>query len=158
MKKSAVLIGAIASVLLVNTLACYAEKWDKNSYTDVKVESGYYDVDSIKTKDKLVSWTEKYILTADGSTYVNSDISKYKVCKEGIEKIGKVTQFQLDYQIEGKRYRGAAKRYYNKSNELICTDKDTGTSFNSDWNIIVARSPIQDARYDLVTKYKVNFH
>lgn len=68
-----------------------------------------------------------------------------------------VTHYQLDYQIENKKFRGTAKRYYNKENELLCSNMDTGTDFDTSWNKIVRGLPIQQGQYDLVTKYKVNF-
>ena len=157
MKKNVILSGVIGSVLIFGTLICHAEKWDKNNYADATIESGYYGATSIKVKGKMVSWTEKYILTDSGASFVNSEISKHKVCKENIAKKGNVTQYQLDYEVEKGKYRGAAKRYYNKANELLCTDKDTGDAFKTTWNKILRGSPIQDAQYDLVTKYKVKF-
>jgi len=157
MKKSVILPGVIGFVLMFGTVVCHAAKWEKNNYVDATIESGYYDANSIKVKGKVVNWTEKYILTSDGSTFTTSEISKHQVCKENIEKKGNVTQYQLDYQIENGKFRGVAKRYYNKANELICTNKDTGNEFKTAWNKIVPRSPIQNAKYDLVTKYKVKF-
>lgn len=157
MKKNVILSGVIGSVLLVGTLVCHAEKWDKNEYKDKTIESGYYDVDSIKVEGKAVGWTEKYILTSEGATFVTSQIMKHQACKQSIAKKGNVAQYQLDYQIEKGKFRGVAKRYYNKANELLCTDKDTGNEFNTSWNKIVRGSPIQQAHYDLVTKYKVKF-
>ncbi|MEI6704353.1 MAG: hypothetical protein WCL71_12595 [Deltaproteobacteria bacterium] len=157
MKKNVFLAGIVGFALLFGALVCHAEKWDKNDYGDVSIESSYYDVDSIKVQEKLVSWTEKYILTSAGSKFTTSEASKHPVCKQNITKKGAVTHYQLDYQIESKKFRGAAKRYYNKDNELLCTDKDTGTEFKTSWNKIVRGSPIQNAQYDLVTKYKVKF-
>lgn len=157
MKKNIILSGVMASVLLFGTLVCHAEKWDKNEYVDKTIESGYYDADSIKVQGKAVSWTEKYNLTSDGITFTTTQLSKHQVCKQTIAKKGNVTQYQLDYQIENGKFRGVTKRYYNKANELLCTDKDTGSEFNTSWNKIVRGSPIQQAQYDLVTKYKVKF-
>jgi hypothetical protein len=157
MKKLVVLSGIMGTFLLFGAVVCQAEKWDKNNYVGTTVESGYYDVDSIKVKGKVVSWTEKYILTSDGVSIVNSELSKHEVCKQNIEKKGNVTQYQLDYQIQKGKFRGVAKRYYNKANQLICTNKDTGDEFKLDWNKIVRGSPIEQAKYDLVTKYKVKF-
>ena len=157
MKKNVILSGVMASVLLFGTLVCHAEKWDKNEYVDKTIASGYYNSDSIKVRGKVVNWTEKYILTSEGITFITTQLSKHQVCKQNIAKKGNVTQYQLDYQIENKKYRGVAKRYYNKANELLCTDKDTGSEFNTSWNKILRGSPIQQAQYDLVTKYKVKF-
>jgi hypothetical protein len=157
MKKTVFMSGIVGAVLLFGSLVCHAEKWDKNDYGDATISAGFYDADSIKVKDKLVSWTEKYILTSEGSTFTTSQASKHPICKQNIAKKGAVTHYQMDYQIENKKFRGAAKRYYSKDNELLCSDKDTGTEFNTSWNKIVRGSPIQQAQYDLVTKYKVNF-
>ena len=147
----------MVTVLIFGTLVCHAEKWDKNDYTGATIESGYYDASSIKIKGKVVSWTEKYVL-ADGSvSFVNKALSKHEACKKSIAENGNVTQYQLDYQIKKDEYRGVAKRYYNKANKLICTDKDTANEFESAWNKISRQSPIEQAKYDLVTKYKVKF-
>jgi hypothetical protein len=145
----------MGSVLLFGTLVCHAEKWDKNDYVDKTIASGYYDADSIKVQGKAVSWTEKYILTSEGIKFTATQLSKHQMCKQNIAKNGEVTQSQMDYQIENRKYRGVAKRYYNKANELLCTDKDTGKEFNTSWNKILRGSSIQQAQYDLVTKYKV---
>ena len=157
MFKKVLLSGVMGGVLLLATQVCHAEKWDKNDYRDATIESSYYDASSIKVKGKVVSWTEKYILTSDGATFTNSELAKHKKCKDTIAKKGAATQYQLDYQIEKNKFRGAAKRYYNKANELICTDKDTADAFKTDWHEILRGSPIQQAQYDLVTKYKVKF-
>jgi hypothetical protein len=157
MNRNVILSGIVGSVFLFGTLVCHAEKWDKNDYEDKTVASGYYDADSIKVVGKSVSWTEKYILTSDGVTVTTAKLSTHQVCKQSIAKKGEVTHFQLDYQIEKGKYRGVAKRYYNKANELLCTDKDTGNEFSTSWNKIKRGSPIQQANYDLVTKYKVKF-
>lgn len=157
MKIKVILSVVIWSVLAFSTLVCHAAKWDKNDYVDATIETGYYDVKSIKTKGKVVSWTEKYILTSAGAAFTTAEVSKHQVCKDNIEKMGNVSQYQLDYQIEKGKYRGTAKRYYNKDNKLLCTNKDTGDEFKTDWNNIVRGSPIQQAQYDLVTKYKVKF-
>ena len=161
MKKNVVLLGVLGSVLMFGSVVCYAAetaKWDKNDYKDTQVASGYYDAKSIKTEGEIVSWTEKYIMTEEGITFFNDKLSKHDVCKKSMESNGKVTQFQLDYQIKKKMYRGVAKRYYNKANKLVCTDKDTGNDFKSEWTKIIPRSPMMTAKYDLVSKYKVKFH
>ncbi len=157
MKMNVILAGVTGTVLIFGTLVSYAAKWDKNGYVDSQIESGFYNVDSIKVKGKVVSWTEKYILTGAGATFINSEMSKHEACKENVAKYGEVTQYQLDYEIKANEYRGVAKRYYNKENKLICTNKDTGKNFSSEWIKIIPRSPIQGAKYDLVTKYKVVF-
>ena len=157
MKKNVILSGVMGSILLFGTLVCHAEKWDKNNYAGRTVESGFYDADSIKVQGKLVSWTEKYILTSDGIKSITTQLSKYQGCKRNIIAKGEVTQYQLDYQIENGKFRGAAKRYYNKANELLCTDKDAVNEFDPSWHKISRGSPIQEAQYDLVTKYNVKF-
>jgi hypothetical protein len=157
MKFVAALVLVIGSTLMFDTLVSHAEKWDKNDYADATVKAGYYKVDSIKSSSTVVSWTEKYILTDEGATLIDTELSKYEVCRENIAKKGKVTQFQLDYQLEKStlKYRGVATRYYNKDNKLICTGKNTGKEFKSDWSKIQRGSPMQKAHYDLVTKYKI---
>jgi hypothetical protein len=157
MKNNTILSGILGVVLLSVALVCHAEKWDKNDYVDATISSGFYDADSIKVTGKVVSWTEKYLLTSDGSKFTKAQLSKHPVCKQNILKSGEVTQYQLDYEIDNRNFRGVAKRYYNKANELLCTDKDTGKEFNTSWNKITRGSPIQQAQYDLVTKYKVKF-
>ena len=157
MKKNVILSGVIGSVLIFSTLVCHAARWHKNDYVDAAVQTGYYDAKSIKVRGKLVSWTEKYILTSEGATFLTTQISKHEVCKQNVEKKGSVTQYQLDYQIEKGKFRGVAKRYYNKDDQLLCTSKDTGSDFKSEWRTIERGSPIQQAQYDLLTKYKVKF-
>lgn len=152
-----ILSGITAAVLICGTTVCHARKWDKNDVADATVESGYYDTESIKVKGGIVSWTEKYILTSKGASEVNGELSKFAVCKQNIEKNGNVTHLQLDYQLEKKslKFRGMDKRYYNKDNKLICSDKDAGGTFKSDWNKVLRGTPMQRAQYDLVTKYKI---
>ena len=151
------LAGVLCFAVMMGSVICHAEKWDKNNYEGKFVESGYYDADSIKVQGKAVSWTEKYILTSDGIKFTTAQLSKHQVCKQNIVKKGDVTQYQLDYQVENSKFRGAAKRYYNKANELLCTDKDAVNEFDTSWHKISRGSPIQQAQYDLVTKYKVKF-
>ena len=157
MKKRVVLSGIVVSVLLLGTIVCRAEKWDKNDYAGNGVESGFYDADSIKVQNKTVSWTEKYLFTPESVENDTKALSKYKACKNGIEQYGNVAQFQVDYQIENnKKFRGVSKRYYNKDNKLLCTDKDLGPDdFNAGWHDMVRHSPIEKAYYDLVTNYKI---
>jgi hypothetical protein len=157
MKKNVILSAVILFTLMLNTLVCHAAKWDKNTYADTLIESGYYDAKSIKVKGKVVSWTEKYLLTNEGVTFTAAELSKHEVCKENIEKLGAVSQFQIDYQIKKNNFHGTAKRYYTKDNKLLCTNKDTGDNFKTDWKKIERGSPMMDAQYDLVTKYKVKF-
>ena len=157
MKKSVMLSGVMASVLLLGTLVCHAEKWDKNDYAGNGIESGFYNADSIKVQNKIVSWTEKYIFTNSSIDGTAKELSKFTACKKGIAQKGNATQFQVDYAIENnKKYRGVAKRYYNKNSELICTDKDLGAKdFDTAWHDMVRHSAMEKAYYDLVTNYKI---
>lgn len=156
MKNNVIMCGVTASVLLVGTLVCQAEKWDKSDFKAKGVESGFYDADSIRAQGNAVNWTEKYIFESGEVKNVTAALSKHQECKQNISKRGDVVQFQTDYQIEKPKYRSIARRYYNKGNELICTDKDTGEEFNTSWDKIRRGSPMEKALYDLVTKYKVN--
>jgi len=157
MKRNVILSGGMASVLLLGTLVSHAEKWDKNDYAGNGIESGFYDADSVKVKNKTVSWTEKYMFTSSSIDGVTKELSKFKACKQGITQKGSITQFQVDYEIENnKKYRGVAKRYYNKNNEMMCTGKDLGANdFNTSWHDLVRHSDMEKAYYDLVTNYKI---
>lgn len=157
MRKKAISSLVTASVLIFGALVCHAEKWDKHDYSGGTIESGYYDAQSIKVTGNQVNWTEKYILTPEGASFVTGELSKYEGCKQNIAKKGNVTQYQLDYEIRKGEFRGVAKRYYNKAKKLVCTDKDTGKEFKYGWRQIERGSPIEQAKYDLVTKYKVKF-
>jgi hypothetical protein len=157
MKKRVVLSGVVGTCLLFLAVVCQAERWDKNDYVDASIKVGYYDAQSIKVRNKAVSWTEKYILTSTGVTALNAKLSQHEACKQNIAKNGEVTQYQMDYQIEKGKYRGVAARYYNKANKLICTNKDTGNDLDLSWKTIERATPMQQAQYDLVTKYKIKF-
>ncbi len=156
MKKNVIVFGTMATVMLLGTVVCHAEKWDKNSYKDQAVEAAYYDTDTLKAQGKTISWTEKSVLTSKGASVVTSDINKYEACKQGIAKKGDVAHYVMDLQMERGKYRGVAIRYYNKANEMICSDKDLGKDFNTSWQKILRGSPLQQTHYDLVTKYKLN--
>ena len=156
MKKKVILSGVMVSVLLTGTMVCQAAKWDKNSFKGKGIEAGFYDVDSIKVKGKLTKWTEKYVFAPDGIKHFTGTLSQNTECKQNIEELGDVTQFQVDYQVKNGKYRGTGKRYYNKSNKLICANSDLGNEFDTKWHEILRGSPIEDAIYELVTKYKVN--
>ena len=157
MKSNIFISGVIGAVLLFGAFTCQAEKWDKSGFVDEKIETSYYNISSIKVKGKVVSWTEKYILKSDAATTLTTALSLHQACKQNIEKMGNVTQYQQDYQIEKGKFRGVAKRYYNEASKLICTNKDTGDEYKTVWNDILRGSPMQQAQYDLVTKYKVKF-
>jgi hypothetical protein len=157
MRKSVLVSTLVWTVMSFGAVVCQAEKWDKNSFADEKIEAGYYNADSIKTKGSTVSWTEKFILRNDAAAALTSEISKHQVCRQNIEKKGAVALYQMDFQVEKDKFRGVSKRYYNKANKLICSDKDTGEDIKAAWTPIQRRSPMQQAQYDLVTKYKVKF-
>ncbi len=157
MKNNVVMAGVLGVICLAGSGICSAEKWDKNNYEDATIASSYYDAESIKLQGKVVTWTEKYLLTREGGNFTTIELSKHPVCKKALEKKGEVTHYQLDYQIETGKFRGIAKRYYNKGDELLCTDKDTGSVFNTAWYKILRGSPIEQAKYDLATKYQVKF-
>lgn len=168
--KQTIFLAWIVSVFIVGTLDCRAEKWDKKDYRHNNVESAYYDADSVKVKDKTVSWTEKYVYTKDGAKTVQELVAKHKACKEKIAKKGGLSYIQADYQIEKVKYEGKAKikkthdlrfrkvaeRYYNKANEVLCTDKDLEGEMDGSWSTVRRASLPQQAFYDLVTKYKVD--
>lgn len=154
MKKKIILSGVIP-VLLAWTVLCHAEKWDKNNFQGKGIEAGYYGADSIKIKGKLVSWTEKYVFAPDGTKHFTEMLSRSQACKQNIDKSGEVAQFLVDYQVKSGKYRGASKRYYTKSNKLLCTDKDLPGEFDTSWHEILRGSPMEEAVYELVTRYKV---
>lgn len=151
----------LATVMMVSVLTagvCQAEKWEKNSFVGNNIEAGYYDATSIKVHGKLVDWTEKYVYAEEGKKMTKEKLAKYPVCKAAIEKKGLPTEFRVDYQIDnGDKSRYVAKRYYNAKGEVLCTDKDMKGEFDTSWQKIVRNSPMQNAYYDLVTKYKVVF-
>jgi hypothetical protein len=157
MNKMGFLSGVMVSVLLAGVSVCHAEKWDKNGFEGQGIEAGYYNKDSIKVKKKLVSWTEKYVFTPEGTKYFTGQLAKHPVCKESMVEKGEATQFQVDYQVKDGKFRGAGKRYYNKAGKLICGGKDLEKDLDTSWHVVERGTPIQDAMYDLVTKYKVNF-
>jgi hypothetical protein len=151
-----ILAGVVGCVLLVGPIVCYAEKWDKNDFKDKSVESAYYDKDGIKVQGNTISFTEKYVLTKDGAKYATQTLSKYPACKQSIGKKGDVAQYQHDYQIEAGKAKISAARFYNKDNEMLCTDKDVGKEVNKSWMKIGRHSQMENIYYDLVTKYKIN--
>lgn len=150
-----ILAGVAGCFLLVGPIVCLSATWDKNDIKDKSVESSYYDKDSIKVQGKTISLTEKFILTSAGEKIATQVLSKYQACKHGIDKKGDVAQYQRDYQIEDGKYRIMAIRYYNKADEMLCTDKDVGKDVYKSWVKIDRRSQMETVNYDLVTKYKV---
>jgi len=156
MKHNVIISGVIGAALLIGAFDCYAEKWDHNGFNGNGIESSFYDADSIKVQGKMVSWTDKYIYKKDYAVNITATLSKHPACATSIDKKGGVVQCQVDYQIEGGKSRGVGRRYYNKANELLCTDKDLGKDrFGTSWNKIERNSPMQNAYYDLVTRYHV---
>ena len=154
MKREVVMAGVLGAVLL-GTVVSHAEKWDKNRHANNAIESAFYDVDSIKVVDRTLSWTEKYILTGEGAKAVTSQAIKHQVCKDNVAKKGNIAQTQVDMQIEGQNIRQVAIRHYNKDSALICSEKDMGHEFDASWKKITPRSPMQQTKNDLITKYKV---
>ena len=142
-------------MLLFGVSVGNAEKWDKNNFEGKGIEAGYYDADSIKVNGALVSWTEKYAFDPGGAKFFTSELSKNKACKENVSKKGDIAQFPVDYQYKSGKYRQASRRYYNKSVQLICADNDLGKDFDTNWYDTLRTSPIEEALYDLITKYKI---
>lgn len=157
MIRNAVLAGVFVYTLSLGALDCHAENWVKNN-VDVpnkNLETNYYDADSVKTKKKTISWTEKFVLTNFGVEQYTKHLQKYPSCRTNIEKKGDVSYHKIDFEIKDGRFRTVAKRNYNKTHELICTDKDMGTEFDKKWHEIVYKSPMYERHYILATKYKL---
>ena len=157
MKRRALLPGIMVGFLLFGAFVCQAEKWDKNDFQSKTVEAAFYNADSVKVQKEVVSWTEKVLFTKAGSVSISEGISKYEACKNTISERGPATHSQTDYMIKKGNIRLVAKRYYNKANKILCTDRDMGKDFNTSWSNIERFSPAEKAKYDLVTKYKVKF-
>jgi hypothetical protein len=157
MKKNALLAGVLCSILLSGAIDGFAANWVKNNVDipNKNVESNYYDADSIKVHGKMLSWTEKFVLTPFGEKAYTKHLSQYPACRKNIEKKGNVAYHQLDFEIKKGKYRLVAKRNYNKNNELVCTNKDMGTEFDKSWQDIPYGSPIYERHYILVTKYNL---
>lgn len=155
--KRNVVAAAFGCVLLLGAVDGHAEKWVKIS-VDVpnqNRESNYYDSDSVKTRNKTLSWTEKFVLTSLGEKSYTKHLSQYPACRENIEKKGNVTYHKIDFEIKNGKYRTVAKRNYTKDNKLVCTDKDMGTEFDKNWYEIVYKTPMYERHYILVTKFKL---
>jgi hypothetical protein len=135
----------------------HAEKWVKNNLDvpNQNLEANYYDFDSVKTHAKTISWTEKYVLTSFGETSYSKHLMQYPACKKNIEKKGNVTYHKMDLEIKEGKFRTIARRNYNKSNELVCTDKDMGTELDKKWYEIVNKSPMSERYYIFVTKHNI---
>lgn len=151
-----ILAGFVECFFLVGVTVCHAAKWDKNDFKDKSVEGAYYKSDSIKVQGKTINLTEKYILTTNGAKHATQSISKYPACKQSIDKKGDAAYYQHDYQIEDGKGRITGIRFYNKNNEMLCTDKDMGKNVvNKPWIKIGRHSRMENIYYDLVTKYKI---
>ncbi|MDR3581343.1 MAG: hypothetical protein P4L44_15390 [Oryzomonas sp.] len=151
-----VLAGFVGCFFLVGGTVCQAAKWDKNDFKDKSVEMAFYKADSIKVQGKIINLTEKYILTRDGAKRAMQSLSKYPACKQSIDKKGGAAHYQHDYQIEDGKARIAAIRFYNKDNEMLCTDKDMGkNAVDRSWKKIGRHSQMENIYYDLVTRYKI---
>jgi hypothetical protein len=157
MKKNVLLAGVMGLILLIGTIDSHAENWVKNNVDipNKNVESNYYNSDSVKAKNKTLSWTEKFILSDFGAKNYTKHLSQYPACQQNILKKGDVTHHQIDFEIKKGKFRLISKRNYNKANELVCTDKDMGTEFDKSWQDVTYGSPMYEREYLLVTKYKL---
>lgn len=157
MRKTVVISITMGMVVLSATVACLAADWIKNN-TDIpnkNVDANYYDAKSVKVRDNTLCWTEKTLLTSFGSKYYTRHLSQYPSCQKNIATKGEVAYHQIDLEIKKGNYRTVAKRNYNKNDELLCTDKDMGTEFDTAWHNIPYQSPIYFREYELITKYKL---
>ena len=157
MKKGIYFSVILSAVLLLGAPVCHAANWIKNN-TDIpnkNVEANFYDSKSVKVRNKVLSWTEKTVLTSFGSQYYTKHLSQFPACQKNIASKGDVTHHQIDLEIKKGTFRTVAKRNYNKANELLCTDKDMGTDLDKTWKDIPYQSPIYFREYELVTKYKL---
>ena len=147
----------LGSVLRMCTLDCHAEKWVKNEVDipNKNVEKNFYDSDSVKVHNKILSWTEKFVLTSFGEKQYTKHLSQYPACQKNILEKGDAAYHQIDLEIQNGKFRTVAKRNYNKDNKLLCTDKDMGTELNKSWQDIKYQSPMYFREYELVTKYKL---
>jgi len=149
--------GMLGCVLLLGAVDGHAEKWVKNN-VDVpnqNLEANFYDADSVKTKGKTIRWTEKFTLTELGQRSYSKHLMQYEACRSSIEKKGNVAYHKIDFEIKQGKFRTVAKRNYNTSDELVCTDKDMGTEFDKKWYEVEFRTPMYNRYYQIVTKYKL---
>lgn len=158
MMKKLFLAGVLGAVLLMVTVDGRAESWVKIDYDipNKNLESNYYNSDSVKLIHGTLNWTEKFDLTAFGIKNYNKHLAQYPVCEKNILKKGEVTHHQIDLQIKKGKFRQVAKRNYNKSNQLVCTDKDMGAEFDKSWHEIEYKSPMYERHYLFATKYKLS--
>ena len=157
MIRNVVAAGVFGCALLLGAIDGHAENWVKNN-VDVpnkNLETNYYDADSVKAKEKTISWTEKFVLTSFGAEKYTKHLSQYPACRNSIEKKGSVAYHQIDFEIKDGKFRTVAKRNYNKADKLLCTDKDMGTEFDKKWYEIEYKTPMYERHYILVTKYKL---
>lgn len=157
MKRNVFIAGVFSFVLLAGSLDCHAENWVKNNVDipNQNVESNFYDSDSVKVNDKTLSWTEKFIMTDFGAKNYTKHLLQYPACQQNMSKKGGVTHHQIDFEIKGGKFRLIAKRNYNKANELLCTDKDMGTEFDTSWKDVLYGSPMYERHYIFATKYNL---
>jgi len=157
MRKKVFIAVVLSVILLLGALVCQAASWIKNNVDipNKNVDSNFYDSNSLKVRNKTLSWTEKTILTDFGATYYTKYLSQFPACRKNMDTKGEVTQHQIDLEIKNGKFRTVAKRNYNKANELVCTDKDMGTDFETSWHEIPYQSPMYFREYEFVTKYKL---
>ncbi len=157
MKKTVLIVVALGMVLLGGTLVCHGADWVRNNVDipNKNVDKNFYDSKSIKVHNKILSWTEKFVLTSFGEKQYTKHLSKYPACQKSILEKGDVTHHQIDFEIQNGKFRTVAKRNYNKDNKLLCTDKDMGTELDKSWQDIPYQSPMYFREYELVTKYKL---
>ena len=156
MKQKVFLIGML-SMLLAGALNCHAADWIKNNadIPNKNLDSNFYDSKSVKVRDKILHWTEKFVLTSFGSKSYTKHLLQFPVCQKNISSMGDVTHHQLDLEIQNGKFRTVGKRNYNKDNKVVCTDKDMGAELNKSWQDIPYQSPMYFREYELVTKYKL---
>lgn len=157
MKRHVSMAGMIALMILACTSVVRAEKWVKNSVDlpNQNIEANYFDSASIKVNGALLSWTEKFVLSEFGGKHYTKHLMQYPACRENIDKKGAVAYHQIDFEISKGKARRVAKRNYTAKDELICTDKEMGTEFNTEWSEIEYGSAMYNRYYIFVSKYNV---
>jgi hypothetical protein len=156
MQRNIFLAGVFGLMLLTAAVEGHAE-WIKNNVDipNKNVETNFYDSASVKVRHKVLTWTEKFVLTDFGSKQYTKHLSQYPACQQNIQKSGDVVQHRIDFEIKAGKFRTVAKRNYDKDNKILCTDKDMGTEFDKSWQEIQYQSPMYFREYELVTKYKL---
>ena len=156
MKKCNFLAGVLGIVMMAGTVDSHAEKWVKNKTEPSKnIEAVFYDADSVKACDKKVCWTEKYVLTGNGSKDNTDGLLKYEACKKRITTKGQVAYVLMDFEMASAQYRTVAARNYNKANELICSDTEMGIEQDKSWINIIYGSPMFEMFYKFVTEFNM---